>query len=293
MFCFRNMSRARSFCFTLNNYSDEDIEFVKSVKCKYLICGKEVGEEGTPHLQGYVMFKNAKSIKTIVKVLRGHIEVAKGNCRQNIEYCSKEKDFFEIGDRPSPGKRTDIDNVRVLVNNGSSMKEIVQVCASYQALRFAEKMKEYCEPERCWVPNVYWFYGSTGTGKTREAKAMFPDAWMSGKNLKWWQGYDAHSEVIIDDFRCDFCTFHELLRILDRYSYTVEVKGGSRQLLARNIVITAPKPPRLMFEHRVSEDLEQLLRRITEIRLFGTEVIDTEVGGNNRAPTYEFLIGRR
>lgn len=279
------MSRARSFCFTINNWTEDDIAFLDSLECKYLIYGKEIGDSGTPHLQCYVTFNNAKSVKGIVKVLRGHISVAKGNAKQNIDYCSKDGDFVERGDRPAQGKRSDIDVVKDLVNSGASMAVIVDECASFQALRFAEKMKEYKEPKRNWVPNVYWFWGSTGTGKTKTATEMFPDAWISGKNLKWWQGYDAHSDVIIDDFRCDFCTFHELLRILDRYSYTVEVKGGSRQLLAKNIVITAPKPPRDMFEHRVCEDLAQLERRITEIRYFGTNVSGTEVGGNNSSPT--------
>ena len=70
--------------------------------------------------------------------------------------------------------------------------------------------------------------------------------------------------------RRDFCKYHQLLKILDRYEYRVETKGGSRQLRARKIAITAPYPPEEMYETR--EDINQLLRRIDRIILVGERV---------------------
>jgi len=83
---------------------------------------------------------------------------------------------------------------------------------------------------------------------------------------KWWEGYDAHENVIIDDMRGDFCKFHELLRMLDRYAYRIETKGGSRQFRAKTIIITSCYSPTEMFDTR--EDIQQLLRRIDEIKVF-------------------------
>ena len=83
---------------------------------------------------------------------------------------------------------------------------------------------------------------------------------------RWWDGYDAHENVIIDDMRKDFCKFHELLRYLHEHPFHVETKGGTRQFLARNIVITSCYSPDQLFETR--EDINQLLRRIDEIRKF-------------------------
>lgn len=74
--------------------------------------------------------------------------------------------------------------------------------------------------------------------------------------------------MILDDYRADFCKFSEFLRILDRYSYQIEYKGGTTQLLARNIYITTPKSPQETWANRTEEDLAQLLRRITEVRHF-------------------------
>ena len=53
--------RSRNYCFTINNYSTEDLEHLAcnvSDICNYLICGFEVGEKGTPHIQGYCNLKN-------------------------------------------------------------------------------------------------------------------------------------------------------------------------------------------------------------------------------------------
>lgn len=74
--------------------------------------------------------------------------------------------------------------------------------------------------------------------------------------------------MIIDDYRCNFCTFSNLLRLLDRYPQQVECKGGTLQFNAKTIIITAPKHPRVMWGGREDEDLNQLCRRITEIRFF-------------------------
>lgn len=99
---------------------------------------------------------------------------------------------------------------------------------------------------------------------------MFPEAWVSGVDGKWFEGYDGHEDVIFDDFRGDFCKLRVLLRLLDRYEYRVEVKGSSRQFLAKNIVITSCYSPTQVYKNNGDgENINQLVRRITEIRRFG------------------------
>ena len=48
------------WCFTLNNYSVEEEETIRNAPCAYMLFGRERGDEGTPHLQGYVHFKNER-----------------------------------------------------------------------------------------------------------------------------------------------------------------------------------------------------------------------------------------
>lgn len=141
-----------------------------------------------------------------------------------------------------------------------------------QCVRFAEKWLTYKEKVRCAVPNVRWYWGATGTGKSRaaatEANASAGDGgvfWQSGG--KWWDGYDGHTHVIIDDFRPEQMKFAIVLRLLDRTPFTVEFKGGMRQLLATDMWITCPKPPSECYLD-AGEELDQLLRRIVTIKQF-------------------------
>lgn len=246
----------------------------------YMAYGEETcPTTGKKHWQGYLHCKNRRYVNSVRKEWKPrHIEIMKGTFTQNEQYCSKEGKLVEFGEKKKPGKRSDLDDVREILNNGGSMSDVVEEATSFQSIRMAEVILKYKEVKRTWKPKIYWFYGDTATGKTRTAYEMFPDAWISGKNLKWWEGYDAHENVIIDDFRGDFCTFHELLRILDRYEYRIECKGGSRQLVAKNIVVTCPRRPDEIYS--VREDIGQLLRRIDEVREFknGPEVMDQRSG---------------
>lgn len=258
--------RARGWAFTLNNPTEEEEKALQALEPRYLIYGKE--KVSTLHFQGYIYFETYKSFNQVKALIpRAHIEKAKGTPKQNHKYCTKDGDFFEKGEIPSQGKRKDIEIVRDLIRQGKRMKEIVQEATSYQAIRTAEKILEYEEKKREWVTEVRWYHGATGTGKTKAAIEETTNPWISGKNLKWWNGYDGHDHVILDDFRADFCTFHELLRILDRYPYRIEVKGGSRELLAKLIIITSPYDPQNVYA-KTHEELEQLNRRITVIKEF-------------------------
>lgn len=88
--------RARRWCFTLNNWLLEEYEnIVEELTHKHskFIIGDEIGEKcGTPHLQGYIEFENARTLLSIKKINnRMHLEKAFKTRIQNINYCSKEK----------------------------------------------------------------------------------------------------------------------------------------------------------------------------------------------------------
>lgn len=87
--------RARRWCFTVNNFTPDILSQIshRFSTEKYII-GKEVGEKGTPHLQGYVEFKNQVLFSTLKKLCdSAHWEKAIGDRDSNIKYCSKGKDF--------------------------------------------------------------------------------------------------------------------------------------------------------------------------------------------------------
>lgn len=262
-----NDERSRAWCLTINNYTEEDVAYIKDYAAEYKVVGDEVGESGTPHLQIYFRMKNAKTFTKIKKEFTtAHIEVAKGDDIQNKIYCSKQTLLFEEGTPKQQGKRNDITQIKEMVRTGSNMRDILEIATSVQSVRMAEIHLKYYETKRNWKPHVVWFHGKTGTGKSKLAYERSVDPYVALDTIKWWEGYDGHKHVIIDDMRGDFCKFHQLLKLLDRYEYKVECKGGSRQFLAEQIIITSCYTPQQMFGGKTEEDLEQLFRRIDELK---------------------------
>ena len=97
--------RHRRFCFTWNNYpldAEEHLRcFFERKQGEYMVVGRETGESGTPHLQGYVCLKHAITFAALKKYFpQIHIERARGSPKQNQAYCTKDADFFEVGELP-------------------------------------------------------------------------------------------------------------------------------------------------------------------------------------------------
>jgi len=269
---------SRKWCFTKHGKTVDELIlwgniFLTEIKFTYCIWQIELAPTtGAPHIQGYAITPTPIRMSGVKKLLSDdvHIEIARGTNEQNITYCSKAESrapntlTYTIGTPPvGAGARTDLTEIRQIIKDTGSMRKVVEVASGYQAMKAAEMILKYSEPVRNWKPEVTWIYGKTGSGKTKLALETLINPWISGRDLKWWEGYDAHEDVLIDDFRADFCTFHELLRILDRTPYRLEVKGSSRQLLAKRIWITSCYPPDKVYQTR--EDIGQLLRRIDTI----------------------------
>jgi len=261
--------RSRGWCFTRNNYNDEDIFRVEDVAstATYLIYGKEVGDSGTPHLQGYVYFENSKSFSKITKLLpHCHLEVQKGTGCEASDYCKKDGAYKEFGTLPSQGKRNDIKTVKEEILQGGGMREIIEIASNYQTLKIGEMLLKYKEKPRNFKPTVVWIYGESGVGKTRLAYEWFPNIYRkTNSSGKWWDGYDSHAEVLIDDIKDNSKEMYSLLlELLDRYEVRVEAKGASRQFLAKNIIVTSIFSPYEMFSQ--FSDAKELLRRIDEVK---------------------------
>lgn len=94
--------KSRAFIFTHNNYTPKDVTKWENVKCEYIIFGYEVcPTTGTPHLQGYVYFKNPRSFDAVRKEFKGaHFLIPDGPPSAQHRYCSKDGEFYERGTLP-------------------------------------------------------------------------------------------------------------------------------------------------------------------------------------------------
>jgi hypothetical protein len=268
---------AKNYCITLNNYSPIQYEAFKlftQTYCKYAIAQLEIGESGTPHIQGYFQLKEKKKLTWLKNNLfqEAHYEGARGSASANREYCSKAggTEPYEFGEPIESGTRTDLKAFTDRIIAGESVSTIAaeqpEVYVKYS--RGLDSLAARTSRGRDFKTRVLWFWGPTGSGKSREAFEKYPDAYWKEGTTKWWDGYDGVGDVIVDDYRRDLCTFAQLLRLFDRYPVIVETKGGSLNFRPRTIVITTPKDPRATWEGRTSEDIAQLIRRIDEIREF-------------------------
>ncbi len=273
------------FVFTINNYTDADIDYLDNTDLFHYVCyGKEVGEGLTPHLQGYFEFKNGnrKSLNACISALqkdgcpsKPHIEVAMGTATQAIAYCEKDGIFWEKGVRPKgQGKRSDIEAATEILSNGGSLQEVASTLPSV-FVKFHRGLREYqliTQSRRTWKTEIYWLWGPTGSGKSRWAWETYPDAYMKQSTTKWWCGYVDQDTCIIDDFRpSKELPFNFVLNLFDRYPLLLETKGGQVQCLFKTIIVTCPFSPDQLLTHLDWVGIEQgnqLKRRIDHMIQF-------------------------
>lgn len=238
---------------------------------RYAIYQLEVGAEGTPHLQGYVVFKRPRRISAIKNDFGSnpHLDKRNGTHSQAKHYVTKPHDdctckhcidcvpplqgpwIFgsEEGIPETQGSRSDLAGVKRKLDEGATLTDIAASHFS-DFVRYEKGFRSYKRMNaghRNWEMEVIVLFGPTGTGKTRWVEERFgkslysvPDAKASGT---YWDDYDDQDTVLIDEMYG--VRFHHgfLLRLLDRYQFTVPVHGGSVNFQSKRIVMTSNKHP--------------------------------------------------
>jgi len=284
----------RHFCFTLNNYHTDgrmgQAEWL-SARCTYIVWGKEVGDSGTPHLQGYAECKSQIHWDTFTKHCHDmNIEKRMGTAQQAADYCKKGEqphaewqqmntkgpnyglnaDVFEEGECSQQGRRNDIETCTEMINEGRTMKEVAgdNPSAFVKFHRGLQAYKTMMTAPRSGKPEVIVRFGPTGSGKSLLAHHETNDAFVWKPQMgAWWDGYDGETHVIMEEFRGQLA-FEVMLDLLDRYECKVQVKGGMAAFVATKIVLCSPVPPWEWYPRNAAntrDNLSQLQRRITKI----------------------------
>jgi len=266
------MSKTRDFCYTINNYTDQHIKLLQEIDCKYVVYGKEISETGTPHLQGYIRFANQRTIKSVINKIPGaHIEIKKGTFTEAIDYCKKDGVVYERGEAPLTKEQKGDCNKRRHEEAFNAAKEgrFDDIPADLR-LRFYGTLKKIREdhlprPEPLTELQNEWRYGPTGTGKSRTAQEVYPDAYLKKANTKWWDGYIDQEVVIIDDFdKYHIQLGYELKIWLDHYPFHAERKGGSSMIRPKKIIITSNYHPEDIWDDE--KTLNPILRRVQLVK---------------------------
>lgn len=196
----------RAWVFTHNNPAYPTADLPELPYERYVSWQREVGESGTPHIQGYVECSRPVRLAALRAALEGaHFEPRRGTREQARDYTVKvdSRDQDVEGDPPGPftrgdfatggaGKRNDIRDARDAILAGAKRREIlndfpdivakfprfIETCEAARAEEQRERLDDF-EPREWQKPvlamlaeppskrQILWIYDAVGdTGKT-------------------------------------------------------------------------------------------------------------------------------
>lgn len=294
--------RYRAYLFTMNNYDDGGIDRLKSLDYRYILWGKEVGDSGTPHLQGFIYWKTAKTFSATCQHMMGcHIEIAKNN-NKAMQYCKKGEqsheewdaegtegdnygynaDIFEAGSPPQePAAQGEQEKERWKEINRKAMAGDMDWFMEHEPKIFflqhnhiLSLMRRYKPAPPQLTPDQFtgeWYHGGAGSGKSRKAHFENPGAFKKNIN-KWWCGFQSdneqHNTIIIEEWNPGVVAgINQYLKIwTDLYAFPAESKGSSEMIRPTKIIITSNYSMDECFGHDVQGLLIPMQRRFNVSR---------------------------
>lgn len=181
------------------------------------------------------------------------------------------------------GNRSDLDILYQEISNGMPLWEVMsryprQYLRNHAAV--AKLCGMYDKPRVYGDINVEIWWGVTGSGKSHRAFTKYPDAYRKCIPGKWWEGYKGEDTVIFEEFNPEEdkeLRLPELLKILDKYPYQVEIKGASIQLKARTFIFTTNIDPRTWYQGH--PQVPAFCRRVSKVCEFRFSWADQQEHG--------------
>lgn len=240
--------RIRAWVWVWNNYPDgvtdqEFLEFFRGYfgdNLRFVAWSREIAPTtGTPHLQGFIYFHEAKVLGKPLKTRPG--EYTSGSLKQfdravsfkleapvkpinwrpmksdyehNLAYCAKKgtQDVFTWGDAPAGegpgngrGARTDLTGLARKVIEGTITREEMYTDHPETMVRYSrgfEGLFNFIQPHRTERPYVLWMTGASGSGKSQ-----FPER-LHGRDKVYrkmngglfFNGYSGQDVCVLEEF---------------------------------------------------------------------------------------------
>jgi hypothetical protein len=223
----KRVSQGKKWCFTYNNYPDDALEIMernfKLHELEYIV-GVEVGESGTPHLQGFIEAKKRLRPDQLGLSRKIHWEKAKGSLKQNVAYCSKDGEFRH--------------------SKACKPKEPVRILSDDQLRPWQKGILAAIE-QRPDDRTIHWYWSNAGeTGKTTFCKYLTHKHGavpISGKGADVRNGIctymgnndgDTPGLVVMNVPRClesvtgGYISYEALENVKDMYFYSGKYEGG-------------------------------------------------------------------
>lgn len=296
--------RTLRWLFTLNNPTidgDEIWTIIEALDVDRACWQLELSPSGTPHFQGYICFKNRKEDKYVWKLFDGKANWirATGSCAHNLAYCSKDDtrigtEKWIIG-RPEefistngikPGRRSDWNDIRDLIQNGATASQIseshpMQFATCQRGILALIAVRDHALANKYREVSVLVRWGLTGTGKTSSVydDYGFENVYkLDPAGTLWFDGYEGQSVLLIDDFT-GWIKYTTLLTLLDRYPYRCQVKSSYCWALWTTVVITSNIEPRSWYQlfNADPDRYNALRRRIKTITHYNAPLVPAPI----------------
>lgn len=259
------------YAFTVNNYLpgtwDELVRALEGC-ATYIVVGYEVGESGTPHLQGYIHLRQqmrwAAINKKCPRETPWHLEPAR--CPIAAEkYCRKpnpdgsDKRIEQWGVMPCQGARSDLRAFTDRIEAGDDMK-IIAADHPETFVRFGQGLMRYQllqQPKYSGNRLCVWVTGPPGSGKS--VRGLQQALYYAGGDLSriyqrkgndnWFGGYHGQRIAFFDEFRITndggptSINFQQTLNLTGPGALTVPIKGGEVAWNAEIIIFTSVQDP--------------------------------------------------
>lgn len=238
---------------------------------KYFIFQEELSDTGRLHFQGAVIFKNALRLSGVRAAIPGaHWEIMEGSPEEAFHYCKKPiagcdckhckhasenhlyvRGPWEHGEKPvGAGKRTDLESLKRKLDEGAQEKEIAEEMfgtwsRTYKAIR---EYKLLTASNRTTQTKAIALWGPPSGGKSTRALELAGDDgfWLSkpaDRGTVWWDGFTPGGTIVVDEFygwmARDTCQ-----RMVDRFPWQVQTKGGTIRFNSPLVVFTSNQHPR-------------------------------------------------
>jgi len=263
------MSKALYWILTIEHHNfvpwkPTEVQYIKG----QLECGKE---SNYLHWQLFVVLGKQSRLATVKRIFGDtvHAEPTKSSAAETYvwkEDTAVPNTRFELGERKLKRNcNKDWDAIKQQAIEGKLDQIPSDVfIRSYNSLKRIGV--DFARPAprevRCRV-----FYGCSGSGKSFTAwSEAGMDAFPKDPCTKFWDGYQGHQNVVIDEFRGIISISH-LLRWLDHYPMLVEIKGSATVLKANNFWITSNLHPRQWYPELDEITMQALLRRLEIIEM--------------------------
>jgi len=262
------MSQCRKACFTWNNYPEDWVfrleTYFNEGTVQYMCGGQELAPTtGTPHIQGYMSWKNPTRYAALAKRFHCTFLTANGSDAQNRAYCSKDNNNFREWGTPK-------DEAKNQGKHGIKGKAFGKEGGDLEKKRWEDALKAARENRIEDIPaDIYirhcrnieyiraqneprpedldgelknlWIHGPAGVGKSKVARLIGQRSFYCKNLNKWWDNYKGEPFVIIDEVSTKNADWMgDLLKIwCDRYAFNAEMKGSTKNIRPKCIIVTS------------------------------------------------------